>query len=1278
MKIKQYDKLYRLCVIYGFIAGIAGWGLLAVKAHAACMDLADVPLETLRQSPPGIVMFLIDDSGSMDWNFMVPEPDGVFEGYEYIFPNAGDDVYTSGQYSTVLSGPAKMKWKSQWAGYNRLYYNPESTYDPWPKLPHADPDMPRSNPMNSQYTLSMNQVFYDFSDITTAQIQERGGFIIDNSETTKFSTAGTNGTWATATSSQDFGANYLRSNTNKRTYAAKWTFSNVPSGKYDVYAWWVADTSHSTSVTYYVDHMSGTASGVQNQRTNGGKWNLLFKDIFLDGAGAVRINQYVNSNTSERICADAVAIVPSPYSRISIINAHYYVKNDNGLFLVNLNGDFEYYRIQDNGDDIVALTELEPMTADEALSAGIVTGRTYAQERQNFADWYSFYRRRILTAKAAIAKVINSMKKVSIGLVSIHKRIEQPALPVKIMIDNVWHDYSDTLLNVLYGLSDGGGTPLRLGLKDVGRYFKGEYLKPSTLPSYTTSQTYPFYSRNRGGSCQQGFCIVMTDGYWNETTSPEVGNADGDEDTAFDGGNFKDSYANTLADVAMAFYEKDLNPFLENDVPANPLDHAKHQHMVTYGLSFGVKGTIDREAWPNCPAVQCPVWPDPLSGDPAKIDDLYHAAVNGRGQFVDAASPEELITALEELKHDIEERLAAASSVSANSVRRQVGSMIYQGVYHTDSWAGDLMAIPINVKTGELDPARWQAAIRLDHTDADDRVIFSYSQDAGIAFRYDHLSGAQKLKLHSDPDMAQKMVDYLRGDSAYESGNNGVFRTRNSKLGDIVHSSPAYVNYGRSGAVFVGANDGMMHAFDAATGSEIFAYVPNLVFDNLKFLSSPSYTHVYFVDGSPYAAETEDKILLVCGLGKGGKGYFCLDVTDIFHLTEADAPDIVKWEFSSQSDSDMGYSYGRAYIVNTCAAGWVAIFGNGYDSPSGKAVLYVLNAETGALIKKFDTGISGCNGMSSPTVIDVEFDGYADYVYAGDVKGNLWKFDFTGKTVNQWKISFSDGITPQPLFTAQNANGEAQAITTSPEVTYSCAPGGKGFMVIFGTGRLLGQSDIADATIESFYGIWDWQDMWKQARGESISRKMYLGAFTPERTLSNLISNENLDENGKKITLIQQTVDVETPQWRILTDHAAHYYDVKKNIGSHVGWYFDLPDARERSVRDPLLISGIVVMVSTIPSDAPCDAGGRSILYQLNACTGGRTSEPQFDVNHDRQFDEEDLIQSLPPSGQKMDQIIFDPIEIDGLLYAPDASGQIQRISIPEIPPGITYWRVVE
>ncbi len=213
--------------------------------------------------------------------------------------------------------------------------------------------------------------------------------------------------------------------------------------------------------------------------------------------------------------------------------------------------------------------------------------------------------------------------------------------------------------------------------------------------------------------------------------------------------------------------------------------------------------------------------------------------------------------------------------------------------------------------------------------------------------------------------------------------------------------------------------------------------------------------------------------VLVGGLGKGGKGYFALDVTDPTAMEEAD----VLWEYSAEAagDLDLGYTFGRAFIVNTKAAGKVVIFSNGYDSANGSAVLYVRNVITGAHIAKFDTKVTGCNGLATPAAVDVELDGYVDYVYAGDLKGNMWKFDLRGANISDWAFGYGDSGDPKPLVTVKNANGDIQPITTPPEVMLDCASTGdvRGLMVIFGTGQYLTTDDFVNVPVQSFYGIWD-------------------------------------------------------------------------------------------------------------------------------------------------------------------------------------------------------------
>ncbi len=303
----------------------------------------------------------------------------------------------------------------------------------------------------------------------------------------------------------------------------------------------------------------------------------------------------------------------------------------------------------------------------------------------------------------------------------------------------------------------------------------------------------------------------------------------------------------------------------------------------------------------------------------------------------------------------------------------------------------------------------------------------------------------------------------------------------------------------------------MLHAINMDDGTERFAYVPNLVFNNLRYLADSNYSHLFFVDNSPAIRiipdpadpTVIDHVLLVCGLGAGGQGYFALDVKTAHTVlsgtsTEGTVEDFAMWEYprtgtSALDVADLGLSFSRAFVVKknkvnpTDADQWVVIFGNGYNSANGHAVLFVLDALTGTLIRKIDTGEGGDNGLSTPTLIDPNNDGYVDYVYAGDMRGNLWKFDLTSGDPPSWGVAFNNG-TPQPLFRA----GTTQPITTKPEVMYHCRK--HGYMVVFGTGKFLGDPDriLTGYPVQSIYGIWDY--------GDDVENTAYIGQIANRTT----------------------------------------------------------------------------------------------------------------------------------------------------------------------------------
>ena len=1307
-------------------------------AEVKCVDISDTPLDTQVSAAPANIMFVLDDSGSMDWEFTTPS--GVYRGYYYIFDEAGNDNNYADRY--ILPPDERRRWESQWPGLNKMYYDPASIYTPWPNhsgtdnLPDADTDTPRSNPVSASPTLDFNAEpylsLYENNCVKVTVTRENDGgstcadavrfrrvsdgtmFIIDNSGV-GFETSGNWGRSSGRNGYEPFTPGFNGSSgysvySSSNGSVAAWKPTLPGNGNYEVYACWTRSGTRASNAPYRIYNDGNNPGSVitvtvdQNSNSGVGQWYSL------------GIHNFTN--------------VASTVTR-DIPRAHYYRwhdadgdtnVDDGEIYLIELTGgNINYYRFDDNVDnnnrlEYGELTDVTGSQPPEIVPKNEdLTDRTYAQERQNFVNWYSFYRKREYTAKSAVGRVIDDMSGVNIGIKCINNDVVQTVLPVKVDQGGPLLDDSDTLLTLLYSINSSGGTPLRRGLEAVGRYFDADDGQTGGLGSTP-------YVSSASGECQQAFAIVMTDGYYNGGDPLGViGDADGDNNTAFDGGCFADTNSNTLADVAMHYYERDLSTSLNDLVPVGGNDTARHQHMVTYTISFGVFGTIDPADWPNCPNT-CPnPWPG-TGTNQGRIDDMYHAAVNGRGEYLSAENPQALVDALKALQEAIEERIGSGASVSINSQQLSTTSVLFQGRYDTNTWSGDIRAYDLDPDTGELAATyKWSTHERLEREPEANwntgREIITYDGTIGIKFRSAEINTAGMLSL-LDVDTAaggkaEAIVDFIRGDDSNEQDQGGTysFRARGSKLGDIVHSSPILAG----NVLYVGSNNGMLHAFDVDTGDEIFAYVPRLVFETLNKLTveNPNYAHTYYIDQSPYIANVGGSSLLVNTLGKGGKGVYCLDVTDITSA-EIRANSILKWEYPDSTnpddcaaqDPDMGYGFSRAFIVDSyTGVGPVVIFSNGYDSASEKAVLYVLDPADGTVLKKIDTGAGSpdpgdCNGLSTPILIDIDLDQKVDFAYAGDLLGNMWKFDLRDSDVNNWCVAYEGGVPsePQPLFQAKNALGHRQPITMKPDVMRHCIANRAGYMVLFGTGRYLGNSDFADNSVQTLYGIWDWQDAW----GSGLDKN--LGSFTPTRTLSNLDGNGAMPANAQNVTLLEQTQiffgSEFGEQFRVISDNMPVWYMPGSDadfagITSHAGWYFDLPANSERSFKDvliyPSVYGAVNIAISSIPSDSPCSAGGDSILHAMSACTGARLDKPFFDANGDGTIDSDDLINIgsaenpiwASPTGWYKSGMYYPPAILsleDGtsMLYFGTSDATVDPTRAAGQPLGLTNWREIE
>ena len=587
----------------------------------------------------------------------------------------------------------------------------------------------------------------------------------------------------------------------------------------------------------------------------------------------------------------------------------------------------------------------------------------------------------------------------------------------------------------------------------------------------------------------------------------------------------------------------------------------------------------------------------------------------------------------------------AAAAVALTSGKVVAGGKVFQGKFDSGDWSGDLVAYNQNPLTGApiMTPTAWNAATQLNGQNYDTGrsiITIKPSTGAGIAFRWpaipasptaSELDATQVTALDTPPTgpptdtNGGNRLNYIRGDTSQP----GMRARPVTVLGDIVDSAPYYVgapaaNYSdylesapystfrntylnRTPMIYVGANDGMLHGFDATTGQEKLAYVPSPVYANLTQLTSTPYSHYYFVDGSPTVIDGfyggAWHTVLVSGLASGGQGFFALDVTNPGTFNEANANTLVQWEFTDANDKDLGYSYSQPSIVKLNNGTWAAIFGNGYNntvadsyvSSTGNAVLYIVDLQTGALIKKIDTGV-GCgtctttppNGLATPTVNDADGNGTADFVYAGDLQGNLWKFDISGSTPGTWKVAYSGA----PLFTAKDGSGTPQPITAAPDVVAHPSGASYGYMILFGTGKYLETTDLADTSSQTFYGIQD--------NGVAVGGRA---------------SGQLVAQTVTAVTTISGNT------YRSISNNAVNWTG-----GTVHGWYLDLPSSGERAVSDSITQDKIVKFTTMIPSTVVCSYGGTGYLMELDLSTGGAISTPTLDVNGDGIIDSADWV----------------------------------------------------
>ncbi|QKO22161.1 pilus assembly protein [Rhodoferax sp. BAB1] len=854
---------------------------------------------------------------------------------------------------------------------------------------------------------------------------------------------------------------------------------------------------------------------------------------------------------------------------------------------------------------------------------------TKAEERQNFANWFTYYRTRNLLARGSVAEAFSESGdtfRLGWGRINQGSDVSIDGVTTKVIQAGV-RDFTSTikadLFTWLYALPADGGTPLPRAVYTVGQYYKRADVRGpwSDNPGQVNTTT--------DKACRRSYNLLVTDGYWSGTTT-SVGNSDNTNGTVITGPGrnyqyladrpFNDSNSDTLADYGMEFWKTDLRPDLSNIVEPSAENPAFWQHMVNLTVGLGVRGTLDPATDLVALTSGSKVW------GTDRIDDLWHTALNSRGNYISAKDPKELAEAIRNSVGQALTRELREAGVATASTVLQAGNRKYVPLYKSGDWNGDIQAFTLD-ELGQAGAQSWNAEAKVPA--AASRNIYTWRTDtsppSAVAFTWAAMGADNQAALGTvAATHTTDFVDFLRGNRSKE-GDSQPFRTRKGLLGDFINSNPVLVkdavNLGyislppaqgggtpysnfltqkasRAAVLFVGGNDGMLHAFKdtlgtvgggADDGREIFAYVPRSVYPNLYKLSDKTYGttamyHQYYVDGPlnetdayvPAPGETSAswRNYMLGTLGAGGRAVFALDITNSSSLDGSS----IRWEISHLNYPDMGYITAPVQAGVLPNGEWVAIFGNGRFSDAGNAVLFVVNLATG-VAQTLTLDSTGSNGLGGVGVVR-NSSGQITTIYSGDLKGNLWKMDYSATESSRFLVSGGAAF-----FRATDSALNPQPITQAP-VIFDTSRGGR--MVLFGTGVLDVEAEANSVALQSIYSVWD-----KEA--DTLPRPM-------DRSILSLRTMVSTTGAG-----------------------GATFYSIggtSVNWTSERGWVLDMDAiAGLRLIYPPQKATSKVALLSTISPArnlVVCEASvGSGVNFFFDADNGVNPNTPMYDTNGD-------------------------------------------------------------
>lgn len=888
---------------------------------------------------------------------------------------------------------------------------------------------------------------------------------------------------------------------------------------------------------------------------------------------------------------------------------------------------------------------------------------------------------RLDLARQAVTAWLNSLPNSRVGLGKFNGDIGTEVL---VGLDDINNNRS-ALLSALNDIQTVGGSPIAEAMRDIGRYFVENYntkliLHPgkanqAEAPAYNIFNHQPNYDKGVTAAspiqyyCQGNFLLLLTDGRATGDTgidsSTGLQDYDGDcvnatpaclnfdekvgQSYAPDGGS---DYAN---DVAKALFDMNLRPDLGTSGSS----------MLTYVLGFVPNSSVD-------------------------IPYMKSIAANGGGLFGQSNDAITLLNSLTSATVSILSSMSISAPVTFDSSVLSSASDIFWVQYSTLGMTGDLIKAYLN-NDGSVAAIRWHFADVLEKTAPSSRFIFTYNKDTlkAVLFKtVSDLSIAQQLDLNTGPTLlidglGQQRIDYLRGDRTREIKD---FRVRSLILGDVVDSAPVFVGKAinnwpdsapfptttgnkysdfvnaqvpRTQVIYFGANDGMLHAVKSDNGAEMFAYIPSNLFSatahqGLHYLTDPAYQHRFYVDLTPTVSDAYVKsrtggvqwrTILVGGERAGGRGYFALDITDPNKFSAGQENNLLMWEFTSNNDANLGYTYAKPVIALMNNGRWAAIFGNGYNNTGlGKASLFIVFLDgglTGSWVQgtdyiRIDVGsgsLLSADGLSEVTAVDTNGDGVADRIYAGSVRtGQLWAFDVSSTATSDWKSAYG----ANPLYTTSGTVSNPMPITGAPIVVKhptikNSSSNSPNVMVYFGTGQYLTANDPSNTDPQRLFGVWD--------RG---------------------------DGNLTNTNLVQQTFTA-SGNVRTVSNNPIVYTDA---VTSPHGWYISLSGG-ERSIVSPRLGNTVVIFTTIIPDvSSACSYGGSGWVLAVDQGKGTAPDTPFIDVNGDSIINASDNSNGSVVSGVKFTAgFPSQPSFLQDYMYVPLSNATISKVKV-NIPTG--------